>query len=68
MIWSLRTLPFKVYVFDALEVGSLSSKLVSLLRLGGNGGGEVAGLEGYSGEVNPGDICCKKKYMFSSLI
>lgn len=48
-------------MFDALDGGSLSSKLVCLLLLGGNGGGDVAGLEGYSGDVSPGDNCCKKK-------
>jgi hypothetical protein len=59
MICSFLTVPFEVYIFVALEdVGTLSS---SLFLVGGNGGGDVAVLDGYSGDVSPGDICCKSK-------
>jgi hypothetical protein len=59
MIWSFLTVPFEVYEFVALEdCGTLAA---SLLLEGGNGDGEVATLDGYSGDVSPGDICCNGK-------
>jgi hypothetical protein len=58
MIWSFLTVPFEVYVFVALVDGE---SLSSLLLVGGSGGEDVAGLDGYSGDVSPGDICCNSK-------
>lgn len=51
-------MPFEVYVFVALVDGE---SLSSLLLVGGSGGEDVAGLDGYSGDVSPGDICCNSK-------
>jgi hypothetical protein len=59
MIWSFLNVPFEVYVFVALEDSGILS--ASLLLEGGSGGGVAAGLEGYSGDVSPGDICCNSK-------
>jgi hypothetical protein len=59
MIWSFLTVPFEVYVFVALEDwGTFSA---SLFLEGGSGDGDVARLDGYSGDVSPGDICCNGK-------
>jgi hypothetical protein len=50
--------PFEVYILAAIGDGETLS---GLLLAGGSGGGDVAGLDGYSGDVSPGDICCNSK-------
>lgn len=51
-------MPLEVYIFVALGDGE---SLSSLLLVGGSGGGDVAGLDGYSGDVSAEDICCNSK-------
>ena len=59
MIWSFLTVPFEVYAFVALE--DEVSFSTGLFLGGGNGDGDDARLDGYSGVVIPGDICCNGK-------
>lgn len=59
MICSFLTVPLEVNVFVALEDSGIMS--ACLFLEGGSGGGVVAGLDGYSGDVSPGDICCNSK-------
>jgi hypothetical protein len=55
MIWSFLTVPLEVNVLAAQEDGGILS--ASLFLEGCMGDGVVAGLDGYSGDVSPGDIC-----------
>jgi hypothetical protein len=59
MIWSFLTVPFEVYAFVALE--DEVSFSTGLFLEGSIGDGDEARLDGYSGVVISGDICCNDK-------